>query len=75
MAERILCAAIYVDDGKAHHLKPFRRQKLIIGQAAPEHALETAACTATTKSGEPCHVANDVKDGLCHIHRRALVAA
>ena len=40
-----------------------------------ERALETAACTAITKSGEPCHVANDIKDGLCHIHRRALVAA
>ena len=40
-----------------------------------QRALETAVCTAITKSGEPCHVKNDVKDGLCHIHRRALVAA
>ena len=40
-----------------------------------KRALETAVCTAITKSGEPCHVANDIKDGLCHIHRRALVAA
>ena len=32
-------------------------------------------CTAITKSGEPCCITNNVESGLCHIHRRALVAA
>ena len=32
-------------------------------------------CTAITKSGEACCITNNVESGLCHIHRRALVAA
>ena len=32
-------------------------------------------CTALTKSGEACCITNNVEGGLCHIHRRALVAA
>ena len=40
-----------------------------------ERALETAVCTAVTKAGEACKGSIDVQDGLCSIHRRALVAA
>ena len=32
-------------------------------------------CTAVTKSGEACCITNNVESGLCHIPRRALVAA
>ena len=46
-------------------------------EARNQAAKQTAdgQCTAETKSGEPCRITNSVEDGLCAIHRRALVAA
>ena len=41
---------------------------------AAREAVE-AVCTAQTKAGASCRNTVGVEDGLCHIHRRALVAA
>ncbi len=41
---------------------------------AAKHVAE-GGCTAPTKSGEPCKITFGIEDGICAIHRRALVAA
>ena len=46
-------------------------------EARNQAATQTAdnECTAPTKTGKPCGITNSVVDGVCAIHRRALVAA
>ena len=55
----------------------FLKLKRDLTDAENEAAREATevACTAQTKAGAPCRNTVGVEDGLCHIHRRALVAA
>ncbi len=45
--------------------------------AAPKDwdAVSDGYCHAETKSGDPCQNTDHLKDGLCPIHRKMLVAA
>ena len=57
-----------------HHWLKFERELTEARNQAAKQ-IDPDVCTAKTKSGEPCQITNSVEDGLCAIHRRALVAA
>ena len=57
----------------------FLKLKRDLTDAANERALEEAnqeiRCTATTRAGERCKRTTGIRDGICAVHRRSLVAA
>ena len=57
----------------ARWLKFERDLTEVHNQAAQQKA--DNRCTTLTRSGQPCRITNSVEDGVCAIHRRALVAA